>query len=332
MKNMMNIIEVNKLSKTFSYYKKQPGLKGAFKGFFSKEIECKTAVNKVSFNVGEGEIIGFLGPNGAGKTTTLKMLSGILFPSDGEATVLGHVPWKRETALKKQISFIMGQKNQLWWDLPARESFMLIKHIYDIDNTEYKRNLEELIELMEVKDSLHMQVRRLSFGQRMKMELIAALLHRPRVVFLDEPTIGLDLISQKKIRNFLKDYNNENKTTIILTSHYLEDIQELCERSVIINHGTVVFDGNLNHVNELFTKKIIKVTFSSPIKIDKLEKIGNIRLFDEQTATLEINKNEINNSLADLMSEFPVEDININDIPIDEAITWLYQKEGSEES
>ncbi|MCY9555028.1 ATP-binding cassette domain-containing protein, partial [Paenibacillus apiarius] len=207
-----------------------------------------------------------------------------------------------------------------------------IKHIYDIDNTEYKRNLEELIELMEVKDSLHMQVRRLSFGQRMKMELIAALLHRPRVVFLDEPTIGLDLISQKKIRNFLKDYNNENKTTIILTSHYLEDIQELCERSVIINHGTVVFDGNLNHVNELFTKKIIKVTFSSPIKIDKLEKIGNIRLFDEQTATLEINKNEINNSLADLMSEFPVEDININDIPIDEAITWLYQKEGSEES
>ncbi|MGM1048863.1 MAG: ABC transporter ATP-binding protein [Bacillota bacterium] len=322
------VIEVNNLTKAFTFTKKEPGLKGAFKGLFSRQTEEKTAVSQISFHVDEGEIIGFLGPNGAGKTTTLKMLSGILYPSAGEASVLGYVPWKRETALKKQISFIMGQKNQLWWDLPASESFLLIKYLYDIDTKDYKRNLTELVELMNVQDCMHMQVRRLSFGQRMKMELIAALLHKPRIVFLDEPTIGLDIISQKNIRNFLKEYNRENKTTIMLTSHYLEDIQDLCKRSVIINGGTVVYDGDLNQVNDIFNKKVIKLQFSDQIDANHLQCFGKVISLTDSKVTLEIDRHEVKQALAALMSEFPVEDVDIHDIPIEEAITWLYERKG----
>ncbi|WP_152393119.1 ABC transporter ATP-binding protein [Paenibacillus guangzhouensis] len=322
------IIEVNHLTKAFTFTTKEPGLRGAWKGLFSRQMEEKTAVSQVSFDVYEGEIIGFLGPNGAGKTTTLKMLSGILYPSAGEASVLGYVPWKRETALKKQISFIMGQKNQLWWDLPASESFLLIKYLYDIDTKDYKRNLEELVELTNVQDCMHMQVRRLSFGQRMKMELIAALLHKPRVVFLDEPTIGLDLISQKNIRNFLKSYNRENKTTIMLTSHYLEDIQDLCKRSVIMNGGTVVYDGELHQVNDIFNKKVIKLQFSDRIDVNHLDFFGKVTKVTESNATLEIDRHEVKPILAALMSEFPITDVDIHDIPIEEAITWLYERKG----
>jgi len=323
------VIEVNNLSKAFTYTTKEPGLRGAWKGLFSRQMEEKRAVNQISFDVHEGEIIGFLGPNGAGKTTTLKMLSGILYPSAGEASVLGYVPWKRETALKKQISFIMGQKNQLWWDLPASESFLLIKYLYDIDTKDYKRNLAELVELTNVQDCMHMQVRRLSFGQRMKMELIAALLHKPRVVFLDEPTIGLDLISQKNIRNFLKVYNRENKTTIMLTSHYLEDIQDLCKRSVIINGGTVAYDGELHQVNDIFNKKVIKLQFSDRINVNQLDYFGKVTNATESNATIEIDRHEVKPILAALMSEFPIIDVDIHDIPIEEAITWLYERKGA---
>ena len=242
----MPIIEVDKLTKTYRSYKKQPGFRGALKGLFHRDYEEVNAAKDVSFSVEEGEFVGFLGPNGAGKTTTLKMLAGLLYPTDGEAKVLGYTPWEREDGYRRQFALLLGQKNQLWWDLPARESLELNAKIYGIPPTETTATIEELTRLLDVKDKLNVMVRELSLGERMKMELIAALLHRPRVLFLDEPTIGLDVLSQKKVREFLRHHNRERKTTMILTSHYMTDIEELCERVVIIDHGSIFFDGSVS--------------------------------------------------------------------------------------
>ena len=239
----MSIIHVEGLKKDFQYYKKKEGMQSSLRNLFFRKKLTKNAVNGISFDIEEGEFVGFLGPNGAGKTTTLKMLSGIMFPTDGTATVLGYVPWKREEAFKKQFSIVMGQKNQLWWDLPAIESLYLNKCIYEIDDVDYRKTLDKLSEYLDVREILNIQVRRLSLGERMKLELIASLLHHPNVIFLDEPTIGLDLVAQKTIRNFLKYYNEQEKATIILTSHYMKDIEELCKRTIVINRGTIVYDG-----------------------------------------------------------------------------------------
>ena len=239
----MSIIHVEGLKKDFQYYKKKEGMQSSLRNLFFRKTLTKNAVNGISFDIEEGEFVGFLGPNGAGKTTTLKMLSGIMFPTDGTATVLGYVPWKREEAFKKQFSIVMGQKNQLWWDLPAIESLYLNKCIYEIDDVDYRKTLDKLSEYLDVREILNIQVRRLSLGERMKLELIASLLHHPNVIFLDEPTIGLDLVAQKTIRNFLKYYNEQEKATIILTSHYMKDIEELCKRTIVINRGTIVYDG-----------------------------------------------------------------------------------------
>jgi ABC-2 type transport system ATP-binding protein len=223
-------------------------------------------VRQISFQIEEGEMVGFLGPNGAGKTTTLKMLSGILHPTGGTASVLGFTPWERKKAFKMQFAIVMGQKNQLWWDLPANESLYLNKCIYEVDDRTYQATLNELTELLDVKDLLSVQVRRLSLGERMKMELIAALIHKPKLIFLDEPTIGLDILSQKKMREFFKYYNREKKATIILTSHYIADIEDLCKRSIIINQGRIVYDGDLQGVNEVFAQsKVIKLQLSVPV-------------------------------------------------------------------
>lgn len=239
----MSIIHVEGLKKDFQYYKKKEGMQSSLRNLFFRKTLTKNAVNGISFDIEEGEFVGFLGPNGAGKTTTLKMLSGIMYPTDGTATVLGYVPWKREEAFKKQFSIVMGQKNQLWWDLPAIESLYLNKCIYEIDDVDYRKTLDKLSEYLDVREILNIQVRRLSLGERMKLELIASLLHHPNVIFLDEPTIGLDLVAQKTIRNFLKYYNEQEKATIILTSHYMKDIEELCKRTIVINRGTIVYDG-----------------------------------------------------------------------------------------
>jgi ABC-2 type transport system ATP-binding protein len=228
------MIKVDNLCKIYSYKKKRE----------------KIAVDKISFQIDDGEIVGFLGPNGAGKTTTLKMLSGIMFPTDGQAEVSGYVPWEGNNEFKRNISIVLGQKNQLWWDLPANESLYLNKCIYDISDKDYNKTLDELSELLEVKELLDVQVRNLSLGERMKMELLAALLHKPKVIFLDEPTIGLDLIAQKKIRDFLKYYNMQEKITIMLTSHYLEDIKALCQRTIVINNGSLVYDGKIESMSE----------------------------------------------------------------------------------
>src|SRR6266481_2621892 len=248
----MPAIQVTGLTKTFRTYKKQPGVGGAIKGLFRRQYEQTVAVKDVSFQVEPGELVGFLGPNGAGKTTTLKMLAGLLYPTSGAARVLDYVPWEREDGYRRQFALLLGQKNQLWWDLPARESLDLNAKIYGIPAETLERTVAEMTELLAVKDKLNVSVRELSLGERMKMELIASLLHQPKVLFLDEPTIGLDVVSQKTVREFLRHHNATRKTTMLLTSHYMTDIEELCDRVIIIDHGTIFFDGRLAEVLDRF--------------------------------------------------------------------------------
>src|SRR5206468_1162716 len=242
----MPAIEASKLTKVYRTYRKERGLWGSIKGLFRRRYDETRAADQVSFQIEEGEFVGFLGPNGAGKTTVLKMLSGLLNPTSGDARVLGFVPWERRNEMKRQFVLLMGQKNALWWDLPARESLELNRAIYGIDRGKFEKIVGGLSELLDVTDKLNVMVRELSLGERMKMELIAALLHAPRVLFLDEPTIGLDVVSQKKVREFLRLYNAENRIIAMLTSHYMEDIEELCHRVIIIDHGRIFFDGPLS--------------------------------------------------------------------------------------
>src|SRR5438067_13236697 len=256
----MPAIEVSGLSKAFRTYKKQAGFAGAVRGLFRRKYEQTLAVQEVSFAIEPGELVGFLGPNGAGKTTTLKMLAGLLYPTGGSARVLGYVPWQRDDGYRRQFALLLGQKNQLWWDLPARESLELNAKIYGIPPADFQRSVAEMTEMLDVKNKLNVMVRELSLGERMKMELIASLLHQPKVLFLDEPTIGLDVISQKTVREFLREYNAKQKTTILLTSHYMADIQELCRRVIIIDHGTIFFDGSLSEIVDRFAdSKLITI-------------------------------------------------------------------------
>jgi ABC-2 type transport system ATP-binding protein len=321
------IISVDHLTKSFDYYKKELGLKNSLKNLFFREKLTKEAVREISFQIEEGEMIGFLGPNGAGKTTTLKMLSGILHPSAGQAKVLGYVPWERKKAFKMQFAIVMGQKNQLWWDLPANESLYLNKCIYEVEDQVYQKTLAELTELLDVKDLLNVQVRRLSLGERMKMELIAALIHRPKLIFLDEPTIGLDILSQKRIREFLKYYNQQRKATVVLTSHYMADVEDLCKRAIIINQGQLVFEGELYRVNDLFAQsKIIKLQLSSPVSRVDLAAFGEIKEHAEFFATLQVPRSEVKERSKAILDQLPVLDFNIEDVPVEEGIALLFQR------
>ncbi len=319
------MIQVEHLNKQFTYRKKELGMRGTFHDFLHPVMESKQAVSDVTFSVGEGECVGFIGPNGAGKTTTLKMLSGILYPTSGAASVCGYTPWERKTDFKRRISIVLGQKNQLWWDLPANESLYLNKCIYDIDDVEYERNLNELCEMLNVRDLLTVQVRNLSLGERMKMELVAALIHKPKVLFLDEPTIGLDLIAQKNIRDFLKYYNETDKTTIILTSHYLEDIENLCQRTIVINHGRIMYDGKLNGVNEkLQKKKIVRLEISGDSQISDCG-MWKVRKREQDCWTLEIDQEDSRRVMMELLEKYPVRDFSISNVPLEESLEHLYQ-------
>jgi ABC-2 type transport system ATP-binding protein len=325
------IVTVNHLSKSFDYYTKELGVKNSLKNLFYRKKLTKDAVNQISFNVEEGEMVGFLGPNGAGKTTTLKMLSGILHPTGGEARVLGYTPWERKKAFKMQFAIVMGQKSQLWWDLPANESLYLNKCIYEVEDKTYQETLGELTELLDVKELLNVQVRRLSLGERMKMELIAALLHKPKLVFLDEPTIGLDIISQKKIREFFKYYNQERKTTVMLTSHYMGDVEDLCKRVIIINQGKIVFDGDLARVNDVFAQtKVIRLQLSIAVDRQTLATFGVVKEVSELAATLEVPRQEVKERSKAILDQLPVVDFNIEDIPVEEGIALLYQHQDQE--
>src|ERR671937_298140 len=244
----VSAIHVRVLRKTYTTSEREAGLLAAFRSVVRRRTRQVMAVGGISFDVAPGEIVGFLGPNGAGKTTTLKMLSGLLYPSSGSARVLGYVPWERKDGYRRQFALLLGQKNQLWWDLPARESLELNAKIYGLPAASLERIVTELSELLAVRDKLNVMVRELSLGERMKMELIASLLHQPKVLFLDEPTIGLDVVSQKTVREFLRHHNATRKTTILLTSHYMADIQALCQRVIIIDRGKIFFDGKLSEI------------------------------------------------------------------------------------
>ncbi len=239
-------IQVNNLSKYFRFFKRDAGLKGAFKSFFNRKYENFYALKNISFDLKDGEILGILGENGAGKTTLIKLMVGLLYPSEGDIKVNGFSPWLRKEEFLKKISIVMGQKNQLWWEIPASESFLLNQKIYGIPDKKFNQILDELVELFDVQEKINVQVRRLSLGERMKMEIIAALLHNPKIVFLDEPTIGLDVISQSKIREFIKYYNQQYKTTFVITSHYMQDIEALCKRVLVVHKGASLYDGNFN--------------------------------------------------------------------------------------
>lgn len=323
----MIAISVKNLSKNFEYYKKVPGLFGAFKSLFQREKLITEAVKSISFSVEEGELVGFLGPNGAGKTTTLKMLSGILYPSEGDAKVLDYTPWQRQKEYQKQFAIVMGQKNQLWWDLPAMESFSLNKEIYEVPNDQFKKTIDYFSNLLDISDILNVQVRKLSLGQRMKCELVAALLHNPKVLFLDEPTIGLDVVSQQKIREFLKKYNQERKTTILLTSHYMEDVVQLCKRVIIISKGRIIYDGNIKELIDRYaTNKIVTVTFENDITVDQLSMFGEIIEFDKRRVVLKIPDQKVKENAARILATLPIDDILINEIKVEEIVRHIFQK------
>ena len=321
----MPVIEVNQLSKTFSTQRKEPGLWNSTKALFHPVYEKVQAVKDVNFAIEEGELVGFLGPNGAGKTTTLKMLSGLLYPSSGEARVLGFVPWERKDDYRRQFSLVMGQKNQLWWDLPAMESLLLNKEIYAVSDKSFKKITDELTELLDVKNKLHVPVRELSLGERMKLELIAALLFSPKVLFLDEPTIGLDVVSQKKVRDFIKHYNQLSKTTIILTSHYMSDIKELCERVIVIDHGTLLYDGALKGIIEKFANyKILTLVFGDHVTRESMEPFGEITEWETGRVVLKIKREDTARISTQLLKEFEIQDLNIEEVPIEDVIRDLF--------
>jgi len=304
----MRAIEVRALSKVYRVHRKRPGLTGSLHDLISRQYEDKTAVDNLSFLIEENELVGFIGPNGAGKTTTLKMLSGLLFPTSGEIRVLGFDPWQREYPFIRQISLVMGQKNQLWWDLPAIESFELAKDIYGLSDSSYRRTLHDLVDMLDLKDKLNVQVRKLSLGERMKAELIAALLHQPKVLFLDEPTIGLDVTMQKTMRAFIKDYNRTFRGSILLTSHYMDDVKELCQRIIIIDQGSLLYDGLLADVIKKFAKdKLIEITLTTG-------KVKSLTVPREQAAA----------KAAQLLHELPVSDINIKEPELEDVIRDVF--------
>lgn len=323
----MSIIETESLYKYFQTYQKEEGLKGSLKNLLFRKYTENKAVDGIGFSLEEGELVGFLGPNGAGKTTTLKMLTGLIHPTAGLARVMGYIPWERKNEFRRQYALIMGQKNQLWMDLPAIESFYLNKEIYQIPPAQFKATLTELTGLLEVEDVLKVQVRRLSLGERMKMELIAALLHNPRVLFLDEPTIGLDIISQKKIREFLLKYNRKFGTTILLTSHYMDDIKALCKRVIIINHGRKIYDGQLSRIVQEFSKeKELTVVFSEPVSEDELVKISPLKEFDPVQVTFRVKREALMEVIARLLQNYAVADLNTSEVEIEEIIAHIFRQ------
>lgn len=328
------MIEVEKLSKTFVVHKKEPGLAGSVRALFRRQYIEKRAVREVSFTVGEGEIVGLVGANGAGKTTIVKMLSGIIHPTSGRASVLGFTPWERDNRFRRQIALIMGQKAQLWWDLPAADCFLLLKEIYRIPEEPYRSRLNYLAEALEIRDQLQVQIRRLSLGERMKMELIAALLHAPRVVYLDEPTIGLDLTAQRSIRDFILRYRAEHRPAMILTSHYMEDIERLCRRIIILREGEIVFDGSLEKIMaDYATHKVITAQLRKDVAAassDGLSTLGIVEACTDDLIRLRVPRNRVAETAADLLRRWPVFDLAIEDVDIGTVIEQIQRSRREE--
>jgi len=321
-------IIVDRLVKNFEVNEKLPGLSGAIKSLISPKKKIVHALRGVSFTIQPGELVGFIGPNGAGKTTTLKTLSGLLYPSGGFVEVLEHDPWERSPEYLKQIALVMGQKNQLWWDLPAIETFELNRAIYEIPTKTYRDNLKELVDLLEIGKLINTPVRKLSLGQRMRMELTAALIHKPKVLFLDEPTIGLDLVAQAKMRDFIYNYNVKFGATIILTSHNMDDLTNLARRVIVIDEGQLLFDGALEELVTKFAKeKIIKATLSSDDNIEGLNKIGTVKKLSFPEVTISVPRAATAIAAAELLQNFPVDDLTIEEVPIEDVIRKVFRGE-----
>ncbi len=325
---MDKAIIVDHLVKNFEVIEKKPGLKGAIDSIVSPKKKIIRALKNISFTIQPGELVGFIGPNGAGKTTTLKVLSGLLYPTAGFTSVLGFDPWERKPEFLKKISLVMGQKNQLWWDLPAAETLELNREIYEIPKKEYEENSNELITLLDVGKLLNIQVRRLSLGQRMRLELVAALIHQPKVLFLDEPTIGLDLIAQQKMRDFIYEYNHKYEATILLTSHNMDDLIDLARRVIVIDEGQILFDGALEELVSRFAKeKIIKVSLSREDDVKKIETIGKVKKISFPEVILSVPREAVAVAAAELLQNFPVSDLTIEEIPIEDIIRKVFRGE-----
>ncbi len=325
----LSAIYVQSLSKTYRVPEREAGFKAAVRSFFRRKYRDVEAVKEVSFGINRGEVVGFLGPNGAGKTTTLKMLSGLLHPTGGAANVLGFTPWERRPDFLRSITLVMGQRNRLSWDIPAADSFLLNQAVYGIDDAQYKRTLAELDELLDLAPIIKKPVRNLSLGERMKCELAAGLLHRPQVLFLDEPTIGLDITAQARIRSFLREYNRRTGATILLTSHYMADVTALCERIIMIHHGQLKYDGGITDLSRRIAPvKLIGVALRDGIEAD-LTRYGELAAEENENGRrmIQVPADEVASVTARLLSELPVQDLNIEDVPIEAVIERAFNEE-----
>jgi len=324
-RKVMAIIEIENLAKSYRVYQKKEGLWASIGGLFHRDYRFVEAVRGIDLAVDRGEFVAFLGPNGAGKTTTLKLLSGVINPSGGTARVLGHVPWKRENAYRRRFALVMGQKNQLWWDLPAAESFRLHQQIYRIEPRAFDRSRDELTDLLGVRQLLGQPVRELSLGERMKMELIAALLHSPEVLFLDEPTIGLDVVAQYNVQRFLKHYQQERRITILLTSHYMKDVAALCRRVVIIALGRIIYDGSLSGIVDRFGgHKLVTLQFAHGAIPGDLAQYGDVVSEETPRVKLRVERSAVPEVLARVLAGHAVEDVSVEDPPLDEVIAEAF--------
>ena len=327
----MPIIEAEGLTKVYRVFQKREGLLGSIRGLFKREYREVRAVDDVSFAIEPGEMVAFLGPNGAGKTTTLKMLAGLIYPTGGRAQVLGFTPSERVDSFRRQFSLVMGQKNQLWWDLPASDSFQLHKEIYSIPEAEFRETLGELTELLGVEKLTRQAVRELSLGERMKMELIAALLHRPSVLLLDEPTIGLDVVAQVAIQKCLREYHQRRNVTMLLTSHYMRDVEALCERVLVINHGRLVSDGSLADLADRFgTTKLLKLEFADPEPPEGLERFGEVVRRARHEVDLKVERARIGEVLGSLLDAHSLADISVQDPPLEQVIARVFEESSAD--
>jgi ABC-2 type transport system ATP-binding protein len=321
----MPIINVAHLCKSFRVSASEPGFLNALRHFFRRKYRMIEAVKPLSFTIEPGEIVGFLGPNGAGKTTTLKMLSGLIHPTAGTVQVAGHVPFRRQRAFLKQITLVMGNKQQMIWDLPANESFRINGAIYDIPDDELKRRIDELAAMLDLDKQLSQPVRKLSLGERMKCELMASLLHRPAVLFLDEPTLGLDVNAQTAVRNFLREYNRRHGATILLTSHYMADITALCKRVLLIHQGNLFYDGQLEGIVDRFAPfREVKLDFTEPVPRETLQTFGEVVSVEGRTASFMIKREALTQTVGRMMTSLPIADLTIADPPIENIIGELF--------
>jgi ABC-2 type transport system ATP-binding protein len=323
----MPIIDVRRLTKSYRVFRKREGLGQSVRGLFKREYTEIEAVRGIDLQVEAGEFVAFLGPNGAGKTTTLKLLSGVINPTSGQATVMGFVPWERTNEYRRRFALVMGQKNQLWWDLPAQESYRLHQQIYAVPQDRFQATLDELTDLLDVRKLLGQPVRELSLGERMKMELIAALLHSPEVLFLDEPTIGLDVIAQHNIQQFLKYYQEKRRITILLTSHYMKDVAALCKRVVIVADGLVQYDGSLAGIIDKFSgKKIVTLQFAAGDEPKNLARLGTVIETQWPKVKIGITRADVPRVLAETLRDYAIEDVSVEDPPLEDVIADLFHQ------